>query len=134
VELLGAGGWEEVGAVAAVVAAVAGVFALVATWWYGRSSRSDSRAAVKYERLAEARRLVGEVGSYADNALWARCAEAQAQLRPLLAQLRMDLPECRGVAETSWSLENYSGDEDNPGIQRRVIAAREELERAAQMV
>jgi hypothetical protein len=129
--VLGAGGWEKVGAIAAVIAAVAGVLAIVVTWVLGRSSQNDARSALRYERLAGARRLVGEIGLNAGNTNWARCEEAQAQLRPLLPLIGGDLPQCSALVETVWSLETYGGGEDTPGVPQLVAGAREELERAS---
>jgi len=69
--------WEEVGTVAAVVAAVAGIL----SWRVGVRASRSSTDALHFERLAEARRLVGEIRLMGDNTYWDRCSEAQAQLR-----------------------------------------------------
>jgi hypothetical protein len=131
---LAVGGWEKVAAIAAVIAAGAGVVGIVVTWLLGRATRRDSRKALEYERLAEARRLVGEIRGMADNGIWFRVEEAQAQLRPLLRLIDHDLPECVALAEATWSVDTYSGGGQITGLQQRVQSAREELERASASV
>jgi hypothetical protein len=118
--------WEKVGAVAAVAAAIAGFL----SWRVGVRANRAATASRRYERLAEARRLVADIRLMADNTYWDRCREAQAQLRSVLKVLRQDLPETRALAETEWNQETYSGTNDHPALQSQVAAARAELEAA----
>ncbi len=112
--------WTKAGAVAAVIAAGAGIAAVV----YGRRALGDARKAVTYDRLREARELVGSLRVAADNTRWTDVAEAAAQLGSVLAVIGVELPMTRRLAETEWNLTSYA----DPGLSNYVNAAREELE------
>jgi hypothetical protein len=118
--------WTEVGTVSAAIAAAAGLGAMAVSWHYGRKALAESDRALRYERLREARDLVGRIGIAADNTLWNQANEAGAQLRAVLTTLVGDFAACLKLAETEWDLSAYR--EQN--LQPTVIAARAELEQA----
>ncbi|TMJ93296.1 MAG: hypothetical protein E6G67_12805 [Actinobacteria bacterium] len=120
-------GWERVGTVAAIVAALAGIGAFVVSWVYGRRADRGSTKALRYERLREARELVGAIRATGDGARWLECNEAAAHLRAVLVAVGDDeFPSTRKLANTEWNLDSYSS-ENFPG---QVKAARAELEAA----
>jgi hypothetical protein len=121
--------WTKIGTVAAVVAAVGAVITVLVSWRYGRRGVAESERAILYDRLREARELVGRIRLTGDNTRWNECGEACAQLRTVLVTIPPDLPQTLRLASTTWNLDNYDGD---LGLQQTVQAARAELEAAAQ--
>jgi hypothetical protein len=117
---------EEVGAIAAIVAAGAAMAGLCVAWFYGSRARSDAANSARYERLAEARRLVGEIRGFADNTHWSEVRVRQSQLRSVLSNLELDLPKVTRLAETAWGPATYESD----NLQGQSEAARVELDDA----
>jgi len=74
--------WEKVGTIAAVVAALTGA----ATFILSRRALTHSKKTVLYERLRDARELVGSMLLNGNNVRWAQCNEAGAQLRGVVAR------------------------------------------------
>jgi hypothetical protein len=120
------GGWEKVGTVAAVVAALSAVGALVVSWIYGRRASRQSTKAVTYERLREARELVSTIRRAGDNTRFPECNDACASLRAIVAVIGEDLPQTRRLTEVEWEVDLY------PEFSVRAIAARDEVDRVVQ--
>ncbi len=116
--------WTKIGTVAAVIAAIGTAAAVGVSWWYGKRSVRDAHKAVTYDRLREARELVGKIKVNGDNTRWAECHEAAAQLRSLIATVGIDLPASQRLAAIEWDLDKYS----TLGLQAHVDAARDELD------
>ena len=116
--------WTKVGTIAAVVAAGGTIVAIAVSWWYGHGVRGDSRKAITYDRLREARELVGEMDIKGSNVRWAECNEAGAQLRAVISTIDAELPNTKAIAEIKWSQEMWAEDD----LPNRAAAARDELE------
>src|SRR4051794_12979117 len=99
--------WTEVGTVSAAIAAASGLGAIAVSWHYGRKALAESDHALRYERLREARDLVGKLGVAADNTFFNQANEAGAQLRVVLTTLVGEFSACRKLAETEWDLSSY---------------------------
>src|SRR2546423_12723547 len=87
--------WTEIGAVAAVIAAVGAVVGVGVAWWYGKRSVGDAQKSITYDRLREARELVGKIKLMADNTHWNDASEAAGQLRSVVATIDTDRPHTR---------------------------------------
>lgn len=118
---------EKAGAIAAVVAAVAAIVGVGLSWFYGSRSRADAKATLRYERLAEVRRLVGEIRRHADNGHWSQVSAFQGQLRSALKNVQLGLPVTSRLAEVEWGLVTY----ESEGLQSQSEAARAEIDDAA---
>jgi hypothetical protein len=115
-------GWEKVGTIAAIVAALAGV----ATFILSRRALTHSKKTVLYERLRDARELVGSMLLSGNNIRWDQCNEAGAQLRGVLAAIELPLPETAKLASVEWNLDAYN----EKGFQEYVSRAQRELQEA----
>ena len=114
--------WEKVGTIAAVVAALTGA----ATFILSRRALTHSKKTVLYERLRDARELVGSMLLNGNNVRWAQCNEAGAQLRGVVASIGMPLAETSKLASVEWNLDAYN----ERGFQEFVTRAQRELQEA----
>ena len=118
--------WTEVGTVSAVVAAVAGIGAIGVSWYYGQRATEGAEQALRYERIREARELVGRIEITAGNTRWHETSEAGARLRAVLMTLPGEFTACQKLAETEWNLDSYTSED----LHGTVGRARAELEAA----
>jgi hypothetical protein len=122
--------WTKVGTIAAIVAAAGTVAGLLLAWWYGSRAARDSRKVVAYDRLREARELVGLIQVNGDNTRWSEASEAQARLRVVLPTLGGEFPATLKLASDAWDLTTYSAND----FGGHVRAARKELEESSQVL
>jgi hypothetical protein len=91
-----------------------------------RRALSHSKKTVIYERLRDARELVGSMLLNGNNVRWDQCNEAGAQLRGVVTSIGMPLPETSKLASVEWNLDAYN----EKGFQGYVSRAQRELQEA----
>jgi hypothetical protein len=125
--LIAVDAWVVVGAIAGIVAAVAGTTAVVATIVYGRKTDADARTAIRHERLREIRDMLTQARLLGGNTRFGECNDLCRRVAAILPQLPGNYPNVLEFVGIEWgSLDAYVEERFN----ERSLAALQEIDEA----